>query len=101
MNQPPRPSKTGITGSPKATASDLRTSAENTRIIHMDRTTGAIPRQVFRNGTLVNHRTWKQQVVGGMWVHWVQKNTDPDVWGELFTGNKRCLLKREEIEQTN
>src|ERR1017187_9856208 len=29
MNQPPKPSKTGITGSPKATASDLRCSAEN------------------------------------------------------------------------
>jgi hypothetical protein len=69
-------------------------------IIHQDTTTGAIPREVLRNGKLLNHRTWKQQVVGGMWVHWVQKNTDPDVWGELFTGNKRCLLKREE-EQTN
>src|SRR6266567_5059106 len=31
MNQPPRPSKTGITGSAKATPSDLRTSAENSR----------------------------------------------------------------------
>lgn len=69
-------------------------------IIHQDTTTGAIPRQVLRNGRLVNHRTWKQQVVGRMCVHWVQKNMDPGVWGELFTGDKRCLLKREE-EQTN
>jgi hypothetical protein len=38
-------------------------------VIHQDTTTGAIPRQVLRNGRLVNHRTWKQQVVGCMWVH--------------------------------
>ena len=69
-------------------------------IIHQDTKTGAIPRQVLRNGKLVNDRTWKQQVVGGMWVHWIQKKIDPEVWGELFTGNKRCLRKREE-EQTN
>ena len=30
MNQPGRPSRTGITGSHKATASELRSSAENT-----------------------------------------------------------------------
>jgi hypothetical protein len=35
-------------------------------IIHQDTTTGAIPHQVLRNGILLNHRTWKQQVVGGM-----------------------------------
>jgi hypothetical protein len=50
-------------------------------IIRQDKTTGLIPRQVFRNGKLVNHRTWKQQVVGGMWVHWVQAGIDPEVWG--------------------
>ena len=71
-------------------------------IIHQDTTTAAVPRQVLHNGRLLNHRTWKQQVVGSMWVHWVQENMDRDVWGELFTGNKRCLLKRaERIEQTN
>jgi hypothetical protein len=53
-----------------------------------------IPRQVVRKGKLVNHRTWKQQVSGGMWVHWVQAGIDPVAWGELFVGNKRCLLKR-------
>lgn len=36
MNQPPRPSKTGITGSRKVTASDLRSSAENTRKVAPD-----------------------------------------------------------------
>ena len=33
MNQPGRPSRTGITGMPKATASDLHSSAENTPYI--------------------------------------------------------------------
>lgn len=65
-------------------------------IIHQDTKTGAIPRQVIRKGKLVNDRTWKQQVVAGMWVHWVQRGMDPEVWGELFTGNKRCLVRREE-----
>lgn len=65
-------------------------------LIHMDTSTGAIPRQVLHNGELVNHQTWKQQVVDGMWVHWVQRDIDPEVWGELFVGNKRCLLRREE-----
>ena len=31
MNQPAKPSKTGITGWPRGTASDLRTSTENSR----------------------------------------------------------------------
>ena len=65
-------------------------------IIHRDSKTGRIPRQVIRKGKLVNDRTWKQQVVGGMWVHWIQKGTDPEAWGELFVGENRCLLKREE-----
>jgi hypothetical protein len=65
-------------------------------IIHADTATGPIPRQVLRNGELANHRTWKQRVVGGMWVHWVQRDIDPEVWGKLFVGNKRCLLRREE-----
>jgi hypothetical protein len=64
-------------------------------VIRQDTKTGAIPRQVLRNGKLENHRRWKQQVVGGMWVHWVQRGIDPEVWGELFVGNKRCLLRRE------
>jgi hypothetical protein len=63
-------------------------------IIHPDTTTGLIPRQILRKGKLVNDRTWKQQVVGGMWVHWVQAGIEPKAWGELFVGNKRCLLKR-------
>ena len=53
-------------------------------------------RQIFRDGKLVNSRTWKQQAVGGMWVHWVQKGMDPKSWGKLFIGEKRCLLRREE-----
>ena len=65
-------------------------------IIHPDTTTGLIPCQVLREDKLVNDRTWKQQVVGGMWVHWVQAGIDPEVWGEFFAGNKRCLLKRAE-----
>ena len=67
-------------------------------IIHRDSTTGSIPRQVIRKGKLANDRTWKQQAVGGMWVHWIQKGMDPEAWGGLFSGNKRCLLKREEME---
>jgi uncharacterized protein YgiM (DUF1202 family) len=65
-------------------------------IIHQDRRTGAIPRQVIRNRKLENDPSLKQQVVGCFWVHWIQKGMDPDVWGELFVGNKRCLVKREE-----
>ena len=65
-------------------------------IIQHDTTTGLIPRQVLREGTLMNHPTWKQQVVGGMWVHWVQAGIDPEAWGQLFVGDKRCLLKRAE-----
>ena len=65
-------------------------------IIHEDARTGAIPRRVIRNGKLANDPTWKQQVVGGLWVHWIQKGIDPEVWGQLFTGNKRCLVRREE-----
>jgi hypothetical protein len=37
MNQPSRPSRTGITGSHKVTASDLRSSAENTRSVTVAR----------------------------------------------------------------
>lgn len=65
-------------------------------IIHRDLETGRIPRQVFRNGRLVYDRTWTQQAVGGMWVHWVQKDMDSQAWGKLFVGEKRCLLRREE-----
>ena len=65
-------------------------------IIHQDSRTGVIPRQVICNGTPVSDPTWKQQVVGGFWVHWIQKGIDPDVWDELFTSYKRCLVKREE-----
>ena len=68
-------------------------------IIHQDTTTGLIPRQVIRKGKLVNDRTWKQQVVGGLWVHWVQAGIDPEVWGDLFVGNKLCLLKRASIPE--
>lgn len=63
-------------------------------IIHKDSKTGAIPHPVVRKGKVVIDRTWKQQVVGGMWVHWVQKGMDPEAWGELFVGEKRCLLRR-------
>jgi hypothetical protein len=65
-------------------------------IIHGGSKTGRIPRQVIRNGKLVNHRAWKQQVVGGMWVHRVQKGMGPEAWGELFMGEKRCLVRGEE-----
>jgi hypothetical protein len=68
-------------------------------IIHQDSRTGAIPRQVIRNGKLVSDPTWTQ-VVGGFWVHWIQKGIDPDVWNELFTGYKRCLVKREDARPT-
>jgi len=65
-------------------------------IIHRDTETGAIPRQLLLNGRLVNHRTLRQQAVGGMWVHWIQKGMNPEAWGALFIGEKRCLLRREE-----
>ena len=65
-------------------------------IIHQDTRTGAIARQVIRGGKVVNHPRYIQQVVGGMWVHWIQRGVDPEAWGRLFTGNKRCLVRREE-----
>jgi hypothetical protein len=66
-------------------------------IIHQDKKTRMRARQVInKKGKLVNSRTWKQQEVGGMWVHWLQAEIDPDAWADLFIGNKRCLLKREE-----
>jgi len=70
-------------------------------IIHRDSKTGRIPRQLLRKGKLVNDQTWKQQVVGGMWVHWIQKGMDPEAWGELFNGEKRCLIRREERTPRN
>ncbi len=66
-------------------------------IVHQDTTTGFMSRQVIHEGTLVNDRDWKQQVVGGMWVHWVQAGIDPEEWGGLFIGEKRCLLTRTSI----
>ena len=66
-------------------------------VIHRDTETGAIPSQLFRNGKLANDRPLKQQV-GGMWVHWVQTGMDPEVWGALFIGEKRCMLRREESD---
>jgi hypothetical protein len=65
-------------------------------IIRQDTRTGAIPRQVIPGGKLVNHPKCKQQVVGVMWVHWIQRGVDPEAWGQFFTGNKRCLVRREE-----
>ena len=38
-------------------------------VVHQDDKTGAIPHQVIRKGKVVIDRKWKQQVVGGMWVH--------------------------------
>jgi hypothetical protein len=60
-------------------------------IIHRDTKTGSVSR---RKGNAVTRISRKQQVVGGMWVHWIQKGMDPETWGELFIGEKRCLLKR-------
>jgi hypothetical protein len=57
-------------------------------IIKRDSMTGAVPRP--------GRPSWKQQVVGGMWVHWIQRGMDPVAWGELFVGEKRCLVRREE-----
>jgi hypothetical protein len=65
-------------------------------IIHQDDKTGVVPHRVIRKGKVVTDHSWKQQVVGGMWVHWVQEGMDPEAWGELFRGEKRCVLKREE-----
>jgi hypothetical protein len=65
-------------------------------IIHQNTITGSIPRQVVRNGKLVNHRTWKQQISGGTWVHWVQGGIDPMRWGELFVGNSQCCKSERE-----
>jgi hypothetical protein len=60
-------------------------------IIHRDNKTGAVSR---RKGNAVTRISRKQQVVGGMWVHWIQKGMDSEAWGELFIGEKRCLVRR-------
>jgi hypothetical protein len=65
-------------------------------IIHQDDKTEAIPHRVIRKDKVVIDNSWKQQVVGGMWVHWIQKGMNPEAWGILFVGKKRCLLRREE-----
>ena len=57
-------------------------------VIHQDDKTGAIPHRVIRKGRVVIDRRWKQQVVGCMWVHWIQKGMDPELWGDLFMGKK-------------
>ena len=68
-------------------------------IIHKDTKTSAVPLQVVRKGKLVPDKRRKQQVVGGWWVHWIQKSMDPEAWGRLFYGEKRCVMKREENRQ--
>jgi len=65
-------------------------------IIQQDTKTGAIPHRVIRKGKVVIDNSWKQQVVSGFWVHWVQKGMDPEAWGDMFFGDKRCLLRRKE-----
>ena len=62
-------------------------------IIHQDTQMGRRPRQVIVDGQIVDSNEWEQQVVGGFWVHWVQAGMDPETWGKLFMGKKRCLLK--------
>ncbi len=58
-------------------------------IIHQDTKTGAVPH--------ILNPSWKQQVAGGLWVHWIQKGMDPEDWAKLFArGKKRCILKRRE-----
>jgi hypothetical protein len=64
--------------------------------IRRDTKTGAVPRRVIRKGKVVTDRSWKKQVAGGMWVHWIQKGIDPEEWGKLFIGERRCLVRREE-----
>ena len=64
-------------------------------IVRIDSATGAIPHQVMRKGKLTVDRSWKQQAVGGVWVHWIQKGMDPEAWGELFSGEHHGLIRRE------
>jgi hypothetical protein len=65
-------------------------------IIDQDDKTGAVPHTAIRKGKVVKVRGWKQQVVGGLWMHWVQRGMEPEMWGKLFEGNKRCLIRRPE-----
>jgi hypothetical protein len=67
-------------------------------IVRKDTKTGAIPRQILRNSRIEKDSKWKQQAVGGMWVHWLQKGMDPEEWAQLFVGEKRCVLRRESEE---
>ena len=64
-----------------------------TGIIRKDEKTGRRCHRVLREGKGVVDRRWQQQVVGGFWVHWVQHAMDPEAWGSMFVGRKRCLLK--------
>ena len=63
-------------------------------VIHKDTETGKRPRQTFHNGKWGEDPEWQQQVVGCFWVHWVQAGIDPEKWGELFEGEKGCMLRR-------
>lgn len=65
-----------------------------TGIIRKDKKTGKRPRQTFHNGEWGEDPEWQQQVVGCFWVHWVQAGIDPEKWGWLFEGERRCSIKR-------
>lgn len=48
-------------------------------VIKKDTETGKIPRPF--------NPSYLQQVAGGVWVHWIQKGFDPDIWADLFADN--------------
>lgn len=64
-------------------------------VINQVSKTGVIPQTAIRRGQIVKLRSWKQQVVDGESVHWIQRGVDPKEWGKLFRGKRCCLIRRE------
>src|ERR1019366_10737113 len=67
MNQPAKLSKTGITGWRRVTASDLRTSTENSPFIAM-----TLKAEFVRNAVAAPHGTKKYW--SARWPSWLRRN---------------------------
>lgn len=64
-------------------------------IIKKDATTNLTAHQIIKNGKIVASPDWNQQVVDGMYVHWLQAGIDPKVWSSFFHHpGKRAVIER-------
>ncbi len=61
-------------------------------IIKFDKITNLEMHMVFRKGRWVQDPLWTQQVVDGMWVHWLQSGISPEAWSLLFNDENRATV---------